>query len=96
MYIVELFFKIREKIRQQGGLKEFIKLNINKFSNKTPESGAQEENQENDNTCEHIFSAIDSTNTVLACTKCGFIIHTNPEDLKKKNIFEENYDKNNL
>lgn len=25
--------------------------------------------------CEHVFLPIDSTNEILACTKCGFVIH---------------------
>lgn len=36
--------------------------------------------------CEHLFMPIDSTNTVLACSKCGFLKKT--EELKKKNFFE--------
>jgi len=39
--------------------------------------------------CEHIFSPVDSTKTVLACVKCGFLIHCDPDEFKKKNIFEE-------
>lgn len=36
--------------------------------------------------CEHIFMPIDSTNDVLACTKCGLVV--NRAELKKKNFFE--------
>ena len=28
-------------------------------------------------TCEHNFMPVDSTNTVLACTKCGFVVKKN-------------------
>ena len=40
--------------------------------------------------CEHIFRPIDSTNTVLACVKCGYLIHCSEDEFKKKNIFEDN------
>ena len=38
--------------------------------------------------CEHVFLPLDSTNQVLACTKCGFVIHRKDIDLKSKNPFE--------
>ena len=37
--------------------------------------------------CEHVFMPIDSTNEVLACTKCGLVV--NRDELKKKNFFQE-------
>lgn len=89
MYIIELFFKIREKIKQNGSFWGFLKNILNKNLNPRANFSPLDETGEGEETCEHIFSAIDSTNTVLACTKCGFIIHTNPDDLKKKNIFEK-------
>ncbi len=80
MYIIELFFKLKEKFKNrknhpQKDLTEDI-------------SARQEENEEEK--CEHIFSAIDSTNTILACTKCGYLIHCKSDEFKKKNIFENN------
>jgi len=77
MYIIELFFKLKEKFN-----KKRFKPALNQPSSK--------EETETDEKCEHIFSPVDSTNTVLACVKCGFLIHCNPEEFKKKNIFEEN------
>lgn len=38
--------------------------------------------------CEHVFLPIDSTNQVLACSKCGYVIHKNDMDIKSKNPFE--------
>lgn len=84
MYIIELFIKIKEEIKQSGGFGAFLK----EKTHRKPAAGQSLEDDEAENKCEHIFSAVDSTNTILACTKCGFLIHTNPEDLKKKNIFE--------
>lgn len=37
--------------------------------------------------CEHIFLPIDSTEEVLACSKCGLVV--NRKDLKDKNIFKK-------
>lgn len=74
MYIIELYFKIKEKIKN------------GKKSAKKPVSEEVEETLTE--TCEHIFSPVDSTNTTFACVKCGCLIHANPEDFKKKNIFE--------
>ena len=76
MYIIELFFKLKEK--------------FNKKTVKPVLDEPLQEQSESDETCEHIFSPIDSTNTVLACVKCGYLIHCNPNDFKKKNIFKEN------
>ena len=36
--------------------------------------------------CEHVFLPIDSTKSVLACSKCGYIIK-NQEKKVKKNFF---------
>lgn len=35
------------------------------------------EDDENDQTCEHIFLPVDSTGETLACTKCGALIKKN-------------------
>ncbi len=76
MYIIELIFKLKDK--------------FNKKTVKPVLDESLQEQSESDETCEHIFSPIDSTNTVLACVKCGYLIHCNPNDFKKKNIFKEN------
>ena len=52
MYIIELFFKLKEK--------------FNKKTVKPVLDEPLQEQSESDETCEHIFSPIDSTNTVLA------------------------------
>lgn len=55
MYIIELFFKIKDDIKN-------AKLKKN-------QKNIQEETEK----CEHLFVPIDSTGTVLACSKCGEI-----------------------
>ncbi len=84
MYIIELFFKLKEKIKNRKTRKMPQNVDIPAVEDEAEEK------------CEHIFSAVDSTNTVLACVKCGYLIHCNPDDFKKKNIFKENYDKYNI
>ncbi len=79
MYIIELFFKLKEKFRA-GKKPENIETPVIE--------------DETDEKCEHIFSPVDSTNTVLACVKCGYLIHCGSDEFKKKNIFE-NSDKQN-
>ena len=59
MYIIELFKKLKKT--------------------KEPEIVIYEEPQKEEvlediNTCNHNFMPIDSTKTVLACTKCGHVI----------------------
>ena len=76
MYIIELFFKLKERIK-------------NKKAVIMPSEPMFLENEnEIDEKCEHILSPVDSTNTVLACVKCGYLIHCKTDDLKKKNFFE--------
>lgn len=74
MYIIELFFKLKEKFKNP---KKPLQKNIT-------------EEEQGEEKCEHIFSAIDSTNTILACTKCGYLIHCKSDEFEKKNIFENN------
>lgn len=81
MYILELFFKLKEKIKDKGGFKPFLN-DILRPAKPDIETDTTDEK------CEHIFSAIDSTNTVLACVKCGYLIHCESNEFKKKNIFE--------
>lgn len=38
--------------------------------------------------CEHVFLPVDSTNEVLACTKCGYVIHRKDMDIKTNNPFQ--------
>lgn len=63
MYIIELFIKW---------------LNKNKRGTGANPDGILKENykEEEDEaiTCSHNFMPVDSTGTVLACTKCGFVV----------------------
>ncbi len=61
MYIWELIKKLKESKKQI--------LN----SQDTVESIQQDE-LEDVLTCKHVFMPIDSTKTVLACVKCGYVI----------------------
>ena len=38
--------------------------------------------------CEHVFLPIDSTEKILACTKCGYLIKAEELKVKTKNPFE--------
>ncbi len=58
MYIIELLIKIKNDIKS-GKFKKYFKK--------------EEKNEEEIETCEHIFVPIDSTGRVLACSKCGEI-----------------------
>lgn len=65
-----------------------IELIINKFKKKqeTVEYNPIQQSLENEyETCEHIFMPIDSTNEILSCTKCGFLVKRC--ELKNKNFF---------
>lgn len=65
-----------------------IELIVKKFFNReekqknNPPNNISSEDYEN---CEHIFMPVDSTNEILACTKCGFLVKK--KDLKNKNFF---------
>ena len=60
MYIFELINKLKSK--NNPPRQEFV------------ESVEQEDELENALTCNHVFMPIDSTKTVLACSKCGYVI----------------------
>lgn len=60
MYIFELINKLKSKNKQD--IIEF----------KEPEEPSEE--LEDAATCNHVFMPIDSTKTVLACSKCGYVI----------------------
>jgi hypothetical protein len=66
----------------------FIELIIKKLTQKkelpTYNPEAQSENQDYES-CEHIFMPVDSTEEILSCTKCGILV--NRKDLKNKNFF---------
>ena len=59
MYIFELLNKLFKKKEQVVELR--IEENV-------------ETELEDPLTCEHVFLPIDSTKTVLACSKCGYVI----------------------
>ena len=74
MYLFELITKYIK------GKKYSKKLDFDPFAQ-------DEENQEFDSeNCEHVFLPIDSTEEILACSKCGFV--KKREDLKDVNIFK--------
>lgn len=60
MYIFELINKLKSKNKHSQ--EEFV------------ESVEPEDELENPLTCQHVFMPIDSTKTVLACSKCGYVI----------------------
>lgn len=53
-----------------------------KFSSKPKEEVLSDEKDYEDLACEHIFVPLDSTKEVLACSKCGFLLHA--KDIPKK------------
>ena len=59
MYIIELFFKIKEDLK----LKKYRKQKLQK----------QNSNEIEEEKCNHLFVPIDSTKQILACSKCGEI-----------------------
>ena len=61
MYIVELFFKLKEDYKNKKGI----------FAPKIKISKPEDEEAEK---CSHIFVPIDSTKEVLACSKCGMLV----------------------
>lgn len=60
MYIFELINKLKSKNKAQT--QEFIEPEL------------IEGELEDVSTCKHVFMPIDSTKTVLACSKCGYVI----------------------
>lgn len=60
MYIIELFFKLKNDIKE-GKIKNPFKKKETVLNNETSEE------------CSHLFVPIDSTGRILACSKCGQI-----------------------
>ena len=61
MYIIELFYKLKEDYKNKRGI----------FSPKNKPLKAEEQEEEK---CAHVFVPLDSTKEVLACSKCGMIV----------------------
>ncbi len=60
MYIIELFNKLKKsRQKKEPEFEEYIEQN---------------EELEDVLSCKHNFMPIDSTKTVLSCTKCGYVI----------------------
>ncbi len=59
MYIIELFFKLKNDIKR-GKYKSFFNKD------------KSQKNDENEK-CDHFFVPIDSTGKILACSRCGMI-----------------------
>ena len=72
MYIIELFIKWLEKNKRgkranpENNFKEGVIIN--------QEGELITEAEDEALSCIHNFMPVDSTNEVLACTKCGFVI----------------------
>ncbi len=62
MYIIELIIKLINKRKRKN--------NVSYYTNQTNEEQEEE-------TCEHVFRPVDSTGQVLACIKCGFVVNMN-------------------
>ena len=67
MYIIELFIKWLNKNKRGN------KANPSNLFTEAVKNRAKEPADEA-LTCEHNFMPVDSTGTVLACTKCGFVV----------------------
>ena len=65
MYIVELFIKWLNKNKRGDGANP-----NNIYAAKDIAKPEEDEAL----TCNHNFMPVDSTDTVLACTKCGFVV----------------------
>lgn len=61
MYIIELINKIRSRKKKKVEFEELV------FAENVVEL-------EDTLTCNHVFMPIDSTKTVLACSKCGYVV----------------------
>ncbi len=81
MYIFEVIKKFWYKTYIEPKIKEDEKC-IKQYDATDETPDYQEDYEE----CEHVFMPIDSTNEVLACTKCGIL--ANKKDVYKNNIFE--------
>ena len=64
MYIFELINKLKNRKNESEPV----------FDEGDSEFGAGAEELEDASICDHVFMPIDSTKTVLACSKCGFVI----------------------
>jgi hypothetical protein len=74
MYIFELIAKLLSKVKKPP--KEEIMPNFEVNPNLSNSS---------DESCDHNFMPLDSSNEILACTKCGIL--KKRSDLKNKNFF---------
>lgn len=81
MYILELLVKIFQKDKVEKLIEKYEK---ERAVDPLNEKFEQEENSE---TCEHIFMPIDSTKEIFACSKCGLII--TKEVYEKRNFFKD-------
>lgn len=78
MYLLELIVKYFKKDRFNEVLEEHDENTALNPLEEIPEV-------ETDENCDHIFMPIDSTEEILACSKCGLVV--NRKDLKYKNFF---------
>ncbi|MBE7706492.1 MAG: hypothetical protein E7Z91_04540 [Cyanobacteria bacterium SIG30] len=74
MYIFELFAKLKKDFGNKTGIFSKKSVSIQKEVEK----------------CSHVFVPIDSTEKILACSKCGLIIHKEKLDkFKNPNFFNK-------
>ncbi len=59
----------------------FIELIVKKILSRRRGYIKPQEFETDETRCEHVFMPIDSTGEILACSKCGVIVHK--KDLKK-------------
>lgn len=81
MYFIELLVKYFQKDKVENLLEKYEK---EKARNPLDETFALQDESEN---CEHIFSPIDSTETMFACRKCGLLIDKKTYD--SRNFFKD-------
>lgn len=75
MYIIELLVRLKERLSSKSKKPS------------SPDEGGTQDGLEPDLVdetlnCNHIFVPIDSTKEILACSKCGYLIHK--KDIPKK------------
>lgn len=67
MYFIELLVKYFKKDKFMEVIEEHDRLSSLNPLEEIPE-------EDNDENCEHIFMPVDSTNEILACSKCGLVV----------------------
>ena len=82
MYIFELINKLKNRKNEPGGAAGGAGGSENVENAESAGGGVFDYEIEDASTCEHVFMPIDSTKTILACSKCGFVIKNNKKAKK--------------